>query len=65
MADRTPAHWTETVLGATPRADHEAGSEADHRAGRHGRPNPEIARCGGDCRVEVFKRSPLHIEVCS
>ncbi len=65
MADRIPAHCPEAVLGATLRADHQAGSEADHRAGRHARRNPEIAHCGGDCSVEVFERSPLHIEVCS
>lgn len=65
MADRIPTRCPETVLGATPRADHQAGSEADHRAGRHARRNPQIAHGGGDCRVEVFERSPLHIEVCS
>jgi hypothetical protein len=63
MPERIGAHPSETVLGATRRADHEAGSQADHEAGRHARPNPPIAHGGGDCRVEVFERSPLHIEV--
>ena len=65
MADRIPAHCTETVLGATPRADREAGFEGDHTAGWHARRKPQIAQGGGDCSVEVFERSPLHTEVCS
>ena len=65
MPERIPAHFTEAVLGATPEADHGAGSEADHRAGRLSPRSREISRCGGDCAHPVFKRSPLHIEVCS